>query len=112
MLRHLSVLGQSASADKPTVGVPSMGVALGVKVPLGLGHRDQREPQGLNREERAESSGDRSHELTDRNQIRGVIDQGERPYIREALVTKGRFRRFGGCVAKGDVLTWGDLVSA
>jgi hypothetical protein len=44
-----------------------------------------------------------------KNRIRGVGNQGERANDREALVTKGTLRRFGGRAGKVDVLTWGDL---
>lgn len=50
------------------------------------------------------------HEPTDRNQIRGVGDQGERAIDREALVVKEILRKSGGCVEKVSVLTRGDLV--
>jgi len=44
-----------------------------------------------------------------KNQIEGGADQGERAMNREAFVTKGRWRKSGGCVMKECVLTWGDL---
>jgi len=44
-----------------------------------------------------------------KNRIEGASDQGERAYNREALVTKGRWRRLGGRAVKECVLTWGDL---
>ena len=52
---------------------------------------------------------DRSCGPMNKNRIKGVADQGERARYREALVTKGRWRRSGGRVAKECVLTWGDL---
>jgi hypothetical protein len=45
----------------------------------------------------------------EKNRIEGVAKQGDRADIREALVIKARWRRFGGCVVKECVLTWGDL---
>jgi len=44
-----------------------------------------------------------------KNRIEGIAEQGERANGREALVTKVRWRRFGGGAAKECVLTWGDL---
>ena len=44
-----------------------------------------------------------------KNRIEGDCVQGERARNREALVTKGRGRRCGGCAMKECVLTWGDL---
>ena len=44
-----------------------------------------------------------------KNRIRGDAVQGERARVREALVTKGRRRIFGGRAVKECVLTWGDL---
>ena len=48
---------------------------------------------------------------TNRNRIRGGADQGERANDREALATKGKFRKSGARAARADVLTWGDLAS-
>jgi len=45
----------------------------------------------------------------DKNRIRGDAGQGERASDREALVTKGRWRKSGGRAVKECVLTWGDL---
>jgi hypothetical protein len=44
-----------------------------------------------------------------KNRIEGAAYQGERAKNREALVTKGRWRKSGGRAAKECVLTWGDL---
>ena len=44
-----------------------------------------------------------------KNRIEGGADQGERATGREALVTKGRWRKSGGRAVKECVLTWGDL---
>ena len=44
-----------------------------------------------------------------KNRIEGGAEQGERANGREALVIKGRRRRFGGRAGKECVLTWGDL---
>ncbi len=46
---------------------------------------------------------------TYRNRIQGAADQGERARNREALVAKGKRRKFGGRVGKERVLTRGDL---
>lgn len=67
------------------------------------------EPQGRNREGPAERSGERNRESTNRNWIRGAADQGERANSREALATKGKWRKSGDCAGKGVVLTWGGL---
>jgi hypothetical protein len=45
----------------------------------------------------------------EKNRIEGFAEQGERAHIREALVIKARWRKFGGCAVKESVLTWGDL---
>jgi hypothetical protein len=37
------------------------------------------------------------------------VDQGERATDREALATKGKRRKSGGCAAKATVLIRGDL---
>ncbi len=52
---------------------------------------------------------ERTRELTNRNRIRGVVDQGERATARKALVVKGKRRRSGSCARKVRVLTRGDL---
>lgn len=44
-----------------------------------------------------------------KNRIEGAVDQGERAKDREAVVTKDRWRKSGGCAVKECVLTWGDL---
>lgn len=44
-----------------------------------------------------------------KNRIQGAAEQGERAIHREALVIKAKWRRFGGCVVKECVLTWGYL---
>ena len=44
-----------------------------------------------------------------KNRIEGAAKQGKRANNREALVTKARWRRCGGCAMKVCVLTWGDL---
>ena len=50
-----------------------------------------------------------NREPMNKNRIEGVAKQGERAMNREALVTKARWRRCGGCATKVCVLTWGDL---
>ena len=52
-----------------------------------------------------------NHEPMDKNQIEGDANQSERARNREAFVTKGWWRKSGGCVMKECVLTWGDLAS-
>ena len=52
---------------------------------------------------------DRNCVPMNKNRIEGVAEQGERAMNREALVIKGRWRRFGGRAVKECVLTWGDL---
>ena len=52
-----------------------------------------------------------NREPMDKNRIEGAAKQGERASIREALVTKAKRRRCGGCAMKVCVLTWGDLAS-
>ena len=52
---------------------------------------------------------DRNCGPMNKNRIEGVFEQGERANGREALVIKGRRRRFGGRAGKECVLTWGDL---
>ena len=52
-----------------------------------------------------------NREPMNKNHIEGAAKQGERARNREALVTKARWRRCGGCAAKECVLTWGDLAS-
>ena len=66
-----------------------MGIDLEVKVLPGPGHRDRSESQGGVREGVAEGSEERIRGLTNRNRIRGGVDQGERAKDRKALVTKG-----------------------
>jgi hypothetical protein len=46
-----------------------------------------------------------------KNRIEGAAEQGERAMNREALVIKAKWRRSGGCAAKGCVFTRGDLAS-
>jgi len=88
---------------------PSMGKTLEVQVLLGVGHIDQSEAQGRGREAASRGSVERNRGSTYRNRIGGAVAQGERASDREALVAKGRRRKFGDRAAKGLVLTWGDL---
>ena len=71
-------------------GVPSMNDGLEVEVLRGVGRSDPSEPQGVNRERRAERSGERIRELTNRNRIGGIAEQGERANDREALTTNAQ----------------------
>ncbi|TCW80646.1 hypothetical protein C5O80_12720 [Burkholderia sp. SRS-46] len=50
-----------------------------------------------------------NREPMDKNRIEGIAEQGERAKDREALVTKARQCKYGGCAVKECVLTWGDL---
>ena len=50
-----------------------------------------------------------NREPMDKNCIEGAAKQGERASIREALVTKAKWRKCGGCAMKVCVLTWGGL---
>src|SRR5262245_297528 len=53
-------------------------------------HQGEGSDKGRVREDSAKGSGPPNHEPTNRNRIRGVADQGERAFDREALATKGR----------------------
>ena len=44
---------------------------------------------------------ERSCETMNKNRIEGAAEQGERAKDREALVIKAKWRRSGGCAAKG-----------
>jgi hypothetical protein len=44
-----------------------------------------------------------------KNRIEGAAEQGEQARSCEALVTKAKWRKSGGCAVKECVLTWGDL---
>ncbi|OYT91109.1 MAG: hypothetical protein CFE43_14775 [Burkholderiales bacterium PBB3] len=50
-----------------------------------------------------------SREPVNKNRIEGAAKQGEWAKDHEALSTKARWRRCGGCTMKECVLTWGDL---
>ena len=50
-----------------------------------------------------------NREPMDKNCIEGAAKQGERASPREALVTKAKWRKCGGCAMKVCVLTWGHL---
>jgi len=88
-----------------------MVIDLGVQVPPEPGRRNRSETQGVIREDEAEGSAERNREPTNRNRIEGATKQGERALNREALTTKERWRKSGGCAVKADDLTWGDLAS-
>jgi hypothetical protein len=47
--------------------------------------------------------------FVNKNRIEGIVEQGARAMNREALVTRARRRRSGGCTAKECALTLGDL---
>ena len=61
--------------------------------------------------ERGEEAWSVNREPMNKNCIEGAAEQGERAKGREALVTKARWRKCGGCAMKECVLTWGDLAS-
>jgi hypothetical protein len=63
---------------------------LEVKVLRGVGRSDPSEPPGRDREETAESSGERIREPRNTNRIGGTAEQGERAAHREALTTKAQ----------------------
>jgi hypothetical protein len=50
-----------------------------------------------------------NREPMNKNRIEGAPEQGERANNREALVTKAKWRRYGGCAMKECALTWGTL---
>ncbi|MBC8739851.1 hypothetical protein F6X40_24390 [Paraburkholderia sp. UCT31] len=52
-----------------------------------------------------------SLEPINKNRIEGVAKQGGRVIDREALVTRAKRRKCGGCAMKECALTWGDLAS-
>ncbi|TKC86661.1 hypothetical protein FAZ69_18550 [Trinickia terrae] len=52
-----------------------------------------------------------NREPMDKNRIEGAAEQGERATNHEALVTRAKRRKCGGCAMKECVLTWGDLAS-
>ena len=58
-----------------------------------------------------EGSVERNREPMNKNQIRGVVDQGEQAHYCEAFVVNVKLRRSGGCAGKDRVLTWGYLAS-
>ncbi len=58
-----------------------------------------------------EGSVEKNREPMNKNQIRGVVDQGEQARHCEAFVVNVKLRRSGGCAGKDRVLTWGDLAS-
>ena len=59
--------------------------------------------------ERGKEAWSINREPMNKNRIEGVAKQGEWAKDHEALVTKARWRRCGGCAMKVCVLTWGDL---
>jgi hypothetical protein len=50
-----------------------------------------------------------NREPMNKNRIEGAAEQGEWAKDHEALVTKAKRRRCGGCAMKECVPTWGDL---
>lgn len=88
-----------------------MNTDLEVKVLWEVGRNDPSEPQGADREIRAERAGSETCGATYRNWIRGGADQGERAMDREALATKETFRKSGARAGTLGGLTWGDLAA-
>jgi len=86
-----------------------MGALLRVQVPSQAGHSEGSEAQLHEGDRVWGGSAERSCGPMNKNRIEGVAEQGERANGREALVTKGRWRRSGGRAVKECVLTWGDL---
>ena len=61
--------------------------------------------------ERGKEAWSINREPMNKNRIEGVAKQGEWAENHEALVTKAKRRRCGGCAMRVCVLTWGDLAS-
>ncbi len=59
--------------------------------------------------ERVKEAWSVNREPMNKNRIEGADEQGEWAVYHEALVTKAKRRRYGGCGMKVCVLTWGDL---
>ena len=59
--------------------------------------------------ERGKEAWSVNREPMNKNRIEGAAKQGEWAKNHEALVTKARWRKCGGCAMKVCVLTWGDL---
>ena len=59
--------------------------------------------------ERGKEAWSINREPMNKNRIEGVAKQGEWARNHQALVTKARWRKCGGCAMKVCVLTWGDL---
>ena len=59
--------------------------------------------------ERGKEAWSVNREPMNKNRIEGAAKQGEWAMNHEALVTKARRRKCGGCAMKVCVLTWGDL---
>jgi hypothetical protein len=92
-----------------SLGAPSKGALLWVKVPSRVDHNERSEAQLHEGDRVWEGSVERSCGPMNKNRIEGGADQGERAKNREALVIKGKRRRSGGRAVKECVLTWGDL---
>ena len=86
-----------------------MGALLRVQVPPRAGHGERSEAQLRKGDRPWGGSVERSCGSMDKNRIQGGAIQGERARNREALVTKGWWRKFGDRAVKECVLTWGDL---
>src|SRR6185436_8513763 len=91
MLRSFRELRlRRASVATGSLGVPSMKSDQEVRVLWGTRSQEPRANRKVTaREGGAESSGERNRASTNRNRIRGAVNQGERPNAREALATKG-----------------------
>ncbi|MDT0619971.1 hypothetical protein RM531_15995, partial [Salinisphaera sp. P385] len=88
---------------------PGTGALLQVEVLPEVGHDDRSEAQLREGDRAWGGSVERSCEPMDKNRIQGAAEQGEWARNHEALVTKAKRRRFGGCAVKECVLTRGDL---
>ncbi len=101
---HKKAGARNLDGSVPPLGVPDMMIDLKMKVLPGPGHRDRREAQGRNREGPSEGSVKRNCESTNRNRIRGAVEQGELAKNSEAPVAKVKRRRSGDCAGKANHL--------
>ena len=88
-----------------------MGALLRVQVPPKLVTANEAKRSCMRVTECGEEAWSVNREPMNKNRIEGATKQGERARNREALVTKAKWRRSGGCAVKECVLTWGDLAS-
>ena len=88
-----------------------MGALLRVQVPPKLVTANEAKRNCMRVTECGEEAWSVNREPMNKNRIEGATKQGERARNREALVTKAKWRKSGGCAVKECVLTWGDLAS-